>query len=206
MSCRGCGAQLCLKFLQEVTEKEILFGTEKCVVINQPFADVSDPVAAAQENSIVFTDDYTLEKHIYSLLKAKNIMIICYNLDGRQKFAKLMGIYGYSATASISNYEDLMAKLRKARPMQGLRFIEIITPCPETWISEPANTVELARLAVESGLWPLFEIENKKFSFTYKPSKLEPVETFLSLQGRKLQIDQASVDASWKAILSGKLM
>ncbi|MFH1631197.1 MAG: hypothetical protein ABIA21_03170 [Candidatus Aenigmatarchaeota archaeon] len=207
MTCRGCGAQLCLKFLQEVTEKQIVFTTEKCVEINQPSITVSDPVVAAQENSIVFVDDQTLDTNLTSLMKANNMMIVCYNLDGtKQKFAKLMGIYGYSATASISNHDDLISKLKKAYQMQGLRFIEIIAPCPEIWLSEPSNTIELARLAVESSIWPLFEIDNKRFAFTYKPNKLEPIDTFLNLQGRKLQISQETVDTNWRALLSGKLV
>ena len=157
MTFKGSGAQLCLKFVKEITEDRMIFGTEKYVEIGSQFIDVSDPVAAAQENSIVFADDQTLERNIHSLLNSKkNCLIICYNQDGRQKFAKFMGIYGYSASASVSNYEDLLAKLRKAAQLQGMRFVEVITPCPETWLSEPSNTVELARLAVDSGILPLF--------------------------------------------------
>ncbi|HSM79557.1 MAG TPA: thiamine pyrophosphate-dependent enzyme, partial [Bryobacteraceae bacterium] len=66
----------------------------------------------------------------------------------------------YVATASIANLHDLEEKVTKAMAIHGARYIHIHVPCPLGWGSETHLTVKLARLAVESGLYPLFEAEH----------------------------------------------
>jgi pyruvate/2-oxoacid:ferredoxin oxidoreductase beta subunit len=66
----------------------------------------------------------------------------------------------YAATASIAFPEDLMSKTRKAKNMKGFRFFHILAPCPTGWAYRSEKTIEMARLAVESRLFPLYEIEN----------------------------------------------
>jgi pyruvate ferredoxin oxidoreductase beta subunit/2-oxoisovalerate ferredoxin oxidoreductase beta subunit len=64
----------------------------------------------------------------------------------------------YAATLSIAHPEDFRAKVRRALEFQGFRFLLIHAPCPTGWKTEPAETVELVRLAVRSGVFPLYEV------------------------------------------------
>ena len=79
----------------------------------------------------------------------------------------------YVATASIDRLHDLEAKVKKAMSVRGARYIQIFVPCPLGWGSVPAQTVNLARLAVESGIWPLFEGENGEITSVTKIRKKE---------------------------------
>jgi len=90
----------------------------------------------------------------------------------------------YVATASISHLEDFYMKLKKAKKIKGFRYIHVLSPCPISWGYDGRYTVEIARKAVESGLWMLYEIENGSFNLTYKPERRIPVEEYLRMQRR----------------------
>jgi pyruvate ferredoxin oxidoreductase beta subunit len=74
--------------------------------------------------------------------------------------------------------------------MSGYRFILIDAPCPTGWYSDPSLTPELGQLAVKTGYFPMYEIENGKLAFTKKfakyrdPEKRVPIKEYLKLQGR----------------------
>ena len=68
----------------------------------------------------------------------------------------------YVATASVSNLRDLERKVRYAMGIRGARYIHIFVPCPLGWGSAPEDTIRIARLAVETGLFPLFEAQDGK--------------------------------------------
>src|SRR6266568_4114262 len=65
----------------------------------------------------------------------------------------------FVATASVANLHDLEAKVTKGMTLHGARYIHVHVPCPLGWGSEPCDTIKVARLAVESGLFPLFGAE-----------------------------------------------
>src|SRR5574340_1241634 len=65
----------------------------------------------------------------------------------------------YVATASVADLHDLEAKVTKAMGIEGARYIHIHVPCPLGWGADPAHTMRVARMAVESGLFPLFEAQ-----------------------------------------------
>ena len=96
----------------------------------------------------------------------------------------------YVATATIAYPEDLYNKMKKAKEMKGPRYIEILCPCPPGWRFDMSKTVEMAKLAVETGAWVLFEVINGKVEFTgYSKRILEgkerkPIEEWLKMQGR----------------------
>ena len=90
----------------------------------------------------------------------------------------------YVATASVAQLHDLEAKVTKAMSMRGARYIHIMVPCPLGWGAESCNTVRLARLAIESGLFPLFEAEHGAVTSTHKIRRKVPVEEYLKLQKR----------------------
>jgi pyruvate ferredoxin oxidoreductase beta subunit/2-oxoisovalerate ferredoxin oxidoreductase beta subunit len=66
----------------------------------------------------------------------------------------------YAATLSIAHPEDFRDKIRKALEIRGFRFFLIHSPCPTGWKTEPAESIELVRLAVRSGIFPLYEVFN----------------------------------------------
>ncbi len=90
----------------------------------------------------------------------------------------------YAATASIAYPDDLMQKVQKAKKMSGFRFLHFFTPCPTGWLYRTEKTIELARLAVETKLFPLFEVEDGyKVTINRQPSGV-PLEDYLKPQGR----------------------
>ncbi|OYV47976.1 MAG: hypothetical protein B7X10_03780 [Burkholderiales bacterium 21-58-4] len=90
----------------------------------------------------------------------------------------------YVATASVANPHDLEAKVEKAMGIHGARYIHIHVPCPLGWGSRPSDTVKIARLAVESGLFPLFEAEYGEIVSSSPIRRKVPVEEYLKLQRR----------------------
>ncbi|WP_321211545.1 pyruvate synthase subunit PorB [Methanothermobacter sp. DP] len=98
----------------------------------------------------------------------------------------IMAAHGvpYVATASISYPEDFMEKVRKARDIEGPAYIHLHQPCTTGWGFDPSKTVELGRLAVETGSWILYEIEDGDFRVTYRPVQRKPVEEYLNAQKR----------------------
>lgn len=90
----------------------------------------------------------------------------------------------YVATASVADLHDLEAKVAKAMTMQGARYIHIHVPCPLGWGSDPAHTIQVARMAVESGLFPLFEAQCGHIVDRTLIRRKVPVERYLELQGR----------------------
>ena len=90
----------------------------------------------------------------------------------------------YVATASVDRLHDLEAKVVKAMSLRGARYIQVFVPCPLGWGSKPADTVKLARLAVESGLYPLFEAEHGEVTGVTRIRRQAPVADYLKLQRR----------------------
>ena len=89
----------------------------------------------------------------------------------------------YAAQASISNWNDLVRKATKAMEIDGPTFLNVLAPCPRGWRCAYDQTVEIARLAVETNYWPLFEVENGIWNMK-KNRKPKPIEEFLRPQGR----------------------
>ncbi len=92
----------------------------------------------------------------------------------------------YVATLSLAHAEDTVRKFRFALTATGFRFLHILSPCPTGWKSEPAHSVELVRLAVRSGLYPVLEIfDGRRYVINVEPEmSLGDLERYLSLQGR----------------------
>ncbi|TPW21264.1 MAG: pyruvate ferredoxin oxidoreductase, beta subunit [Elusimicrobia bacterium] len=111
----------------------------------------------------------------------------------------------YQATATPAYAEDMVRKFRKARSVKGFRFIRILAPCPPGWKYESGDTVALSRLAVQTGMFPLWESEEGRFRLNLSPSKRKPVGEFLRRQARFRRLTaedeaaiQAQVDAAWE--------
>ena len=90
----------------------------------------------------------------------------------------------YVATACPSYPFDLINKVNKAKNINGPSYIHILAVCPTGWRSAPNLSVDLGRLAVRTGVFPLYEIENGIYTLNVDPAQLRPVEDYLKLQGR----------------------
>jgi pyruvate ferredoxin oxidoreductase beta subunit len=111
----------------------------------------------------------------------------------------------YLATTSPSYPVDLYDKFVRAKRIKGTRYIQIAAPCPPGWAYPPKDTVKIGRLAVETGIFVLFEIENGKFRFTGRSKTLAekgnklPVINYVERQGRfrKMSIEQLRQIQKW---------
>jgi pyruvate ferredoxin oxidoreductase beta subunit len=90
----------------------------------------------------------------------------------------------YVATASVASLRDLERKVTVAMAIEGARYIHIHVPCPLGWGSAPENTIKVARLAVESGLFPLFEARHGEITARTPIRARVPVTEYLKLQKR----------------------
>jgi pyruvate ferredoxin oxidoreductase beta subunit len=133
--------------------------------------------------------------------------------EHKKNIPLIMAAHGipYVATATVSYPLDLISKLQKAKKLVGTRYIHVLTPCPPGWRYSTEKTVELGRLAVQTGMWTLFEIENGKFKLSPPSARLivktkrKPLEEYLRAQGRfakltdeDLAILERWVDESWE--------
>ena len=99
----------------------------------------------------------------------------------------------YHATASVAYPEDLFKKIVKAKKIKGFKFIHILSPCPSGWKSKPEDTVKLGRLAVQTGVFPLYEVVNGVYKQTIKTSKRKPLCEYLKLQGRFSHLTEENI-------------
>ncbi len=89
----------------------------------------------------------------------------------------------YAATVSVGHPEDFVKKVKKAKDIKGFRFIHAYSPCPPGWRMNPMKTIEVARRAVDSKVFPLYEIVNGELTITRRGKGI-PVSEYLSIQGR----------------------
>ena len=90
----------------------------------------------------------------------------------------------YTAVSSAGYPMDLQKKVKKAMTIKGAKYLQVDVPCVPGWKYEPKYSVKLAQLAVQTGLYPLFEAEYDKIISVKKISRKVPVEEYLKLQGR----------------------
>jgi len=90
----------------------------------------------------------------------------------------------YAATASVAFPRDLYAKVRRAIGVEGPTFLQILSPCPLGWRHDSEATIEVARLAVETGFFPVVEIERGYVTGVMPIRQRKPIVEYLKLQGR----------------------
>lgn len=100
----------------------------------------------------------------------------------------------YAASASAAYIPDLEKKVEKAKNTDGPSYLHIHTPCPTGWFFDPALTIEVAKAAVESGAWILYEIEKGKRKLNRKLDKLKPVKEYLKHQKRFRNLDENDIE------------
>jgi pyruvate ferredoxin oxidoreductase beta subunit len=147
--------------------------------------------------------------------------IIPGKIQWKKPIARIMVAHNapYVATASPSHWRDLMLKVEKGLKVEGPAFLHILSPCPRGWRYPTDMTIEIAKLAIETCLFPLWECEEGEYRistpsmrYVKRPERKKPVEDYLKLQGRFrhlfnpkrtdiIQDIQEHVDKDWKRIL-----
>ena len=116
-------------------------------------------------------------------------------------------------TTFIGNFKDFHEKAHKAIYTEGPTFVNVLCPCPRGWQYSAELLPEICRLAVDTCIWPLYEVENGEYHLTYMPKKKLPVEEFMKLQGRfkhcfkpgnewTIEAAQQYVDEKWEKLLA----
>jgi len=109
----------------------------------------------------------------------------------------------YAATASISHWRDLMTKVRKALSKNGPTFLHVVAPCTRGWRFDSEKTIRMARLAVETRLFPLYEVDGGVYKITFPVLSPKPVEEYLKLQGRFSHLFQPQNVTELEAVKRG---
>ncbi|MBI3003259.1 MAG: pyruvate synthase subunit beta [candidate division NC10 bacterium] len=127
----------------------------------------------------------------------------------RKDVPRIMAAHGipYVATAAVSHPDDYRQKLRRAARITGFRYLQVLTPCPIAWGYPHPDTLDVTRLAVETGLWMLYEVDGGKWRVSHRPKRRRPVREYLSLQRRfaalrprEMQALQRRVDGAWRGV------
>jgi len=118
----------------------------------------------------------------------------------------------YVAQTTPAHWRDLVMKTQKALAVEGPAFLNVLAPCPRGWRMRSEETIDVCRLAADTGFWPLFEVEDGEWNITYRPREMKPVEEWLKGQGRfrhlfrdenRHIIDdlQSEADRNWQRLL-----
>jgi pyruvate ferredoxin oxidoreductase beta subunit len=135
------------------------------------------------------------------------------NPKERKPINKIVAAHGipYVATASVAYPIDYIKKVQKAAKIKGPKFINLLCPCQPGWGFDTYNTINIGKLAVDTGFWPLYEIEKGKFKLTKKPDKLKPAEEFLKTQVRFKHLEKKDIEQiekkikdRWEKLVKGK--
>ncbi|MBN1384896.1 MAG: pyruvate ferredoxin oxidoreductase [Elusimicrobia bacterium] len=118
----------------------------------------------------------------------------------------------YAAQTAVGFHNDLISKVQKALSTNGPTFMNIMQPCRLGWAYPPEDTIRLGRLAADTCIWPIYEVNDGKYKLNYKPKEKKPVEEWLKSQGRFkhlllpanesiLKQIQEDVDKGWEKLL-----
>jgi pyruvate ferredoxin oxidoreductase beta subunit len=134
--------------------------------------------------------------------------------QNRKDLTKIMVAHNipYVAQTTPYHWKDLATKVEKALNCGGSAFLNILMPCTVGWHFESELGAQIAKEAVESNFWPLFEVENGKYTVNYKPKERAPIAPWMKQQGRFkhlfkpgneaiLEKSQAHVDKQWAELL-----
>ena len=119
----------------------------------------------------------------------------------------------YCATANVAWPEDLVRKVKKAASIRGTKFLHVLSPCPPGWKIASENSIEVARLATHTKVFPIYEVINgEEYHINIEPKNL-PVREYLKQQGRFRHLTddevaqiQRRVDYEWKMLLHREMM
>jgi len=118
----------------------------------------------------------------------------------------------FVAQASVSHHMDFMRKVARGLEVDGPAFINIVQPCHRGWRCKPEDSIEMARVAVQTRFWPLYQVDHGQWKVNYKPKDFVPVIEWMKIQGRFKHLQksdpegviawhQEQVEANWATLL-----
>jgi pyruvate ferredoxin oxidoreductase beta subunit len=99
----------------------------------------------------------------------------------------------YVATACTSYPFDLIAKVKKAAAIEGPAYVHILSVCPTGWRLPTQLSIQAGRLAVETGMFPLYEVEHGRYSLSVDVGELRPIDEYFKIQGRFRHLTQEMI-------------
>jgi len=175
-------------FSKDLLALSELFGEEKDAVYicydSEMYMDELRRRSAPSLDAHAVSHDLTKEE-AQTFLRDKNIPLQVQELN-----------LAYSATACPSFPLDLMGKVKKALNVNGTAFISVLTPCPTAWLFKPEMTAHLGVLAVTTGFYPLYEMEDDTVQLTKRVAQPKPLSEYFKLQQRYL-----AFPPEWLALL-----
>jgi pyruvate ferredoxin oxidoreductase beta subunit len=138
---------------------------------------------------------------------------------GKKQFPKdlteIMVAHGipYIAQAAVHNWKDVTNKVEKALSIKGPKFINLLAPCTLGWKFPMEDGIKITKLSSDTCMWPLYEVENGKYTLNYKPKEKKPILEFIQAQGRFkhllkgdegkkiIEDTQAEIDLKWQRLL-----
>ena len=196
------GSKILLVFSRGSLSENARYAGRSALVAENPLAAARGLARASKEKVLVFAGDVITQKLLKHMKGVReNITYICLNNGGslsagagslERQNAGLVSAK-YAATASVAFPEDYIKKLEKAKE-DGFAFIEVHCPSPRLWGYDPSNTIEIARVAVNSNFWPLLEY-TPEAKATYVPEQLESADTYARMQARFRENDIEKIRA-----------
>jgi pyruvate ferredoxin oxidoreductase beta subunit len=135
-------------------------------------------------------------------------------LEPRKDLTKIIAAHDipFAAQASPHLWKDLMRKTERALAVDGPSFINVLSPCPRGWRSPPEAAIELGRIAANTCVWPIYEVDQGKWDLNYRPRKKLPISDWFQAQGRfshllepenspLLEKIQNRLDEDWQELL-----
>jgi len=115
----------------------------------------------------------------------------------------------YAATVNVAFPEDFVKKVQRAKGIRGPKFLHALAPCPPGWKYGPEKTIEIGRLATDTNMFPLYEVEGDAYRITRKLGRAKPLAEYLKAQGRFAHMTpeevaelQREIDVRWKRLLA----
>ncbi|MBP5252179.1 MAG: pyruvate ferredoxin oxidoreductase, partial [Lachnospiraceae bacterium] len=123
------------------------------------------------------------------------------------------GVRYAAQTTLFGNLKDFSEKAHRAIYTEGPTFVNVLTPCPRGWGYPQEDLITICKAAIDTCVWPLYEVVDGEYRLTYEPKKKLPVEDFMKLQTRfahcfkqgnewTLEAAQKYVDKKWEDLLS----
>jgi len=109
----------------------------------------------------------------------------------------------YAATATVGFPNDYITKVRKGLEVEGPAVVHVLAPCPLGWRSNPRDTIKISKLAVQTNIWPLYEVEKGTYKLNMKITNPIAIEEYLKLQGRFSHLLKPNMKDEVEAIRQG---